>query len=299
MGIFDVWVVGGGSAMKRGLVVRRRSVELRLTVSDAPLEHDAVTSARAWFTPFFAALALVLLGAACGGAHAKPAASPDAASADSSKGETANAPDGDAEPPTAESLEATHQQYLKACITSPELGTFCDCSWTVVTSVLTPKQVSGDLDAFTKQQLTTEIRKQCLNKYPESLAKAEYIGECAKAANEMTPFCTCRWAQLRKSFSIADLKTPATASTDKFNQLRKPIAKACSSKLTENSVADGFETGCNKKPGFGAFCKCAWKEVRARMSLGEIADPASGESPEFKAAMVAVGNKCQAFRPAE
>jgi hypothetical protein len=188
---------------------------------------------------------------------------------------------------------------LKVCTTSPELATFCDCSWGVVLTVLTPKQLESDIDAYTKQQLTTAIRKQCLSKYPESLAKAEYIGECAKAANEMTAFCTCRWTQLRKSFSIAELKTPDTASTPKFDALRKPIAKACSAKLSENSVADGFETGCNKKPGLGAFCKCAWKQVRARMSLGEVADPGSTESPEFKAAMDDVGKKCQSFRPAE
>ena len=245
-----------------------------------------------------------MLVVACGGARAKPSATGGVASADSASGDGAAAPAddssaGDANPAGGGSIESTHQQYLKACTTSPELASFCDCSWTVVMGVLTPKQLQSDIDAYTKQQLKTEIRKQCLSKYPESLAKAEYIGECAKAANEMTAFCTCRWAQLRKSFSIADLKTPETASTQKFNDLRKPIAKACSAKLSENSVADGFEQGCNKRPALGAFCKCAWKEVRARMSLGEIADPGSSESPEFKAAMGAVGKKCQAFRPAE
>jgi hypothetical protein len=256
---------------------------------------------RSHFVAIFAALFLVV---ACGGAHSKASKVGGATPADSSSGDDSSAPgggssDGDGASGAAASPEATHDAYLKACTTSPELGAFCGCSWTVVTNVLTPKQLQGDIDAYTKQQLTTAIRKQCLSKYPESLAKAEYIGECAKAANEMTAFCTCRWAQLRKSFSIADLKTPETASTQKFNDLRKPIAKACSAKLTENSVADGFETGCNKRPALGAFCKCAWKEVRSRMSLGEIADPGSSESPEFKAAMEGVSKKCQAFRPAE
>jgi hypothetical protein len=255
-----------------------------------------VPFARACLVPVFAALVLVV---ACGGARPKPS-STGAPTADSASGDDSTASSGDADPGGGGgTIESTHQAYLKACRTSPELASFCDCSWTVVLGVVTPKQLQSDIDAYTKQQLTTEIRKQCLSKYPESLAKAEYIGECAKAANDMTAFCTCRWAQLRKSFSIADLKTPETASTQKFNDLRKPIAKACSAKLTENSVADGFEQGCNKGPGLGAFCKCAWKEVRARMSLGEIADPGTTESPEFKAAMGAVGTKCQSFRPAQ
>ena len=195
-------------------------------------------------------------------------------------------------------LEEHKKSFLSECLTSTEMSDFCDCSWNVATKTLTSAEIVADkLDKPTMTKLQEAMSRECKDKVPESAIRVGFINGCTRGDRNAAAYCECIWPELRKTLSVAQLSTPQTATSPEFLAAKKGAAKLCSPKLPEDWARRRFFDGCAEKPGYDAFCGCAWKELRTRMSIGEIEFAGSANSPEFEEAKGAVKTKCSKLLP--
>jgi len=192
--------------------------------------------------------------------------------------------------------EQSHQRFLRVCIKSPDMADYCECGWGVMAKMFTNEEMSGDdVNDVRMARLKAEVAKQCIEKMPEPALRDGFVGGCKSGDGRLDSYCGCMWSELRKTFSAGQLAQPDVVKKPAFKKAVAAGGRACTAKIPEVVVKKAFFDGCAKKPGYDAFCACGWKELRARVSLGEIQSAA--DAPEMKATFDEVARKCANLLP--
>jgi hypothetical protein len=183
--------------------------------------------------------------------------------------------------------DADRPKFLHACQKTDAQAAFCECSFGVA---------KENPDA-TQSVLSQKMAARCAEKLPETTVRATFVNGCQKDGPSFKPYCECMWPQIRKSFTVVDLVQTETAKSPRFSAAVKAGAVACSAKIPESAVQRGFFKGCTEgDEGKNAYCACAWRVVRAEMSVPEIVAPGASTSPKMRAVTQSLPSKCGAFR---
>lgn len=125
----------------------------------------------------------------------------------------------------------------------------------------------------------------------------DFMNGCAKKAINSPDYCECAWAEFRKTFSDEDMNAGEMPAA-KLEKVKSQVLGACSSKIPEETIKDGFAKGCvADKPEMKTYCDCTWTEFRKRFSPAELGDEATVTSERFLAARVPVVKACGAKMP--
>jgi hypothetical protein len=125
----------------------------------------------------------------------------------------------------------------------------------------------------------------------------EFMGGCAKKAVNSPDYCECAWGEFRKVFSDEEMSA-GDMPPAKLEKVKTQVQGACSSKIPEEAVKSGFQTGCiGKVPEMKNYCECTWTEFRKRFSAAELGDEATVQSERFLAARVPVVKACGSKMP--
>lgn len=207
------------------------------------------------------------------------------------------------EPPASssngdKSLEELHGEFLRACIKDKTMQAFCACRWTVVSTELTVSEIArGRAQAQHVENARARIRSECSDKLDEPPIRAAFVGGCVKDDESKRPVCECVWPELRKTYTLADFADDETLKSARLKATLHAAVKVCATKRGEPSARAAFMQACSQKPGYGPFCACAWKELRARLSVEQIATENDPPTPRFKAAAEMARTKCAGLRP--
>ena len=194
------------------------------------------------------------------------------------------------------SREEHRAQFLKVCVKSPDMQAYCDCGWGVMTKMFSDDDMDADdVNEVRLAKLKLAVTKQCADQMPEAMLKDAFVKGCGNGEAALGPYCGCMWSELRKSFSGGELAQPEIVKSSKFTNGVAGSAKTCTPKIPESHVKRQFFDGCAKQPGHEAFCTCAWKDLRAHATVGEI--QSSSDTPEMKQAIRAAGEKCRKLLP--
>ena len=259
---------------------------------------------RGALTPTGLALGAVigaLLLVACGGS-VRPSRAPSAASGEDGASSSDEGGD-DSTPGAAASdqpawmrrgagkgtklTDKDHAAFMRGCQKNDEQAAFCECSW----------QVAKDNSDASQSALSQKMAARCGDKLPEKTVRATFVDGCQKDGPSFKPYCECMWPEIRKTFTVVDLVQTDTAKSPRFSAAVKAGAVACSAKIPESAVQRGFFKGCTEgDEGKNAYCACAWRVVRAEMSVPEIVAPGASSSPKMRAVTQSLPTKCGAFR---
>jgi hypothetical protein len=129
----------------------------------------------------------------------------------------------------------------------------------------------------------------------------DFMNGCAKKAINSPDYCECAWGEFRK-VSTDDEMSAGDMPAAKLERVKSQVAGACSSKVPEETVRDGFAKGCvgeppNEKPEMKPYCDCTWTEFRKRFSAAELGDDATVQSERFVAARTPVIKACGSKMP--
>lgn len=212
----------------------------------------------------------LLLVAACGGAQTPPpnnGTGADAAAPPASA--SASAAPEDAGPPKP-TIESQRDPFVATCMHKMASQTYCSCAFDQF------KDVFKDADLSQKpstEQLTTLRQKtidNCASKLTDAELKPTVVNACVGAEPRRQQFCECEWTALRKKLEPADFVTDS--DSPKFDEAKKSVATACKGKLAEPVAKEDFIGACGKAPGQTTkTCECAWKKLRAKSSVEQIA----------------------------
>jgi hypothetical protein len=193
--------------------------------------------------------------------------------------------------------EESHAKFVQACAKKPDMDDYCECGWGVYSKMFSAEDAeSDDINDARMAKLQVEVTKQCAGKLPEPTLRDAFVTGCKKDDASLDGYCGCMWTELRKTFSAGELAQADVVKTRKFNSALGVGAKTCSVKMPETSVKKAFMTGCAEKPGTRPFCECFWKDLRGRMSLGEI-HQLKADDPDMKPVYESIGKKCSSLLP--
>jgi hypothetical protein len=120
----------------------------------------------------------------------------------------------------------------------------------------------------------------------------EFMGGCAKKAVNSPDYCECAWGEFRKAFTDEEMNAGEMPPA-KLEKLKTQVVSACSSKIPEEVVKDGFSKGCiGKNPDMKTYCDCTYTEFRKRFSAAELGDEGTVSSDRFVAARGPVVKAC-------
>jgi hypothetical protein len=238
---------------------------------------------------------LFVATAACGGSLRQSSSS----SAPSEGGDRPS--ENEPAPPSSgsnKSIEELHAEFLKACVKDATMKAFCACRWTVVSTELSVSELSrGRAQQQHVENARARIRSECSDKLEEPPIKSAFIGGCVKDDETKRPICECVWPELRKTYTLADFADDETLKSTRLKATLHAAVKVCAAKRGEPSARAAFMQACSEKPGYGPFCACAWKSLRARLSVEQIGTESDPPTPRFKAAAEEARSKCAGLRP--
>ena len=120
----------------------------------------------------------------------------------------------------------------------------------------------------------------------------EFMGGCAKKAVNSPDYCECAWDEFRKVFTDEEMSA-GDMPAGKLEKLKTQVLGACSAKIPEETVRDGFAKGCvGKNPDMKTYCDCTWTEFRKRFSAAELGDEGTVSSERFITARGPVVKAC-------
>jgi hypothetical protein len=120
----------------------------------------------------------------------------------------------------------------------------------------------------------------------------EFMGGCAKKAVNSPDYCECAWGEFRKAFTDEEMNAGEMPPA-KLDKLKTQVVGACSSKIPEEVVKEGFSKGCiGKNPDMKTYCDCTYTEFRKRFSAAELGDEGTVSSDRFVAARGPVVKAC-------
>lgn len=175
---------------------------------------------------------------------------------------------------------------------------FCACRWKVVSTELTVSEMSrGRAQAQHVENARARIRSECSDKLDEQPIRAAFVGGCVEGDDTRRPICECVWPELRKTYTLADFADDETLKSTRLKATLHAAVKVCAAKRGEPTARAAFMKACSEKPGYGPFCACAWKELRARLTVEQIGTESNPQTPRFQAAAEAARSKCANLRP--
>jgi hypothetical protein len=125
----------------------------------------------------------------------------------------------------------------------------------------------------------------------------EFMGGCAKKAENSPDYCECAWGEFRKMFTDEEMSA-GDMPPAKLAKVKSQVAGACASKIPEETVKAGFQSGCmGKNPEMKAYCECTWTEFRKRFSTAELGDEETVQSERFLGARGPVVKACGGKMP--
>jgi len=98
--------------------------------------------------------------------------------------------------------------------------------------------------------------------------RANFVSVCNQSGNNGA-YCSCTWDQLLEVVSREEILADKT-SKEQVDELRRRALLHCVDDIPEETVKKGFLGGCEAKAN-PAFCTCAYRELRKRVSTREIA----------------------------
>jgi hypothetical protein len=209
-------------------------------------------------------LLVAVVVASCGGSQQTANADPtDKAQSSGDAGTGAEDP----------ALAGHREKFMSACTSElPGAADFCQCSWDVFRSMFSDEEMAADQpDPAKLAQYKQKLGPTCGSKIPESMAHDNFIVGCTGKGKELGAYCECAWTELRKTLAVADFAIAETLKSPRMQTATKDMVKVCSAKLPESVGHDAFVKGCAAEaPDAGAFCECAWKQLRAAHSSAEI-----------------------------
>lgn len=120
----------------------------------------------------------------------------------------------------------------------------------------------------------------------------EFMSGCAKKAVNSPDYCECAWGEFRKAFTDEEMNAGDMPAA-KLEKVKSQVVGACSSKIPEEVVKEGFSKGCiGKNPDMKTYCDCTYTEFRKRFSAAELGDEAMVASDRFVAARGPVVKAC-------
>jgi hypothetical protein len=120
----------------------------------------------------------------------------------------------------------------------------------------------------------------------------EFMGGCAKKAVNSPDYCECAWGEFRKAFTDEEMNSGDMPAA-KLEKVKSQVVGACSSKIPEEVVKEGFSKGCvGKNPDMKTYCDCTYTEFRKHFSAAELGDEATVTSDRFVAARGPVVKAC-------
>jgi hypothetical protein len=120
----------------------------------------------------------------------------------------------------------------------------------------------------------------------------EFMGGCAKKAVNSPDYCECAWGEFRKAFTDDEMNAGGMPAA-KLEKVKTQVVGACSSKIPEDLVKEGFSKGCiGKNPDMKTYCDCTYSEFRKRFSAAELGDEGTVSSDRFVAARGPVVKAC-------
>lgn len=206
------------------------------------------------------------LVAACGGSTPAPRTAPPVGQG--------TVPEEGADGQTmAARVEEQHRTFVEGCSSKAAAsGEYCECAWGETRKGLTDEEiVSGQRPEMSKlEKVRAGISSTCASKLPEDAVKQGFAAGCSGDRPDMQAYCDCSWTEYRKSFSPAELASDDVVRNERFLAARKSVVQACAAQMPESVAKEDFMNGCNRDAKAGAFCDCAWTELRKIANAGEI-----------------------------
>jgi hypothetical protein len=84
----------------------------------------------------------------------------------------------------------------------------------------------------------------------------------------------------------------------KLAQYKQKLGPTCGGKIPESMAHDNFVVGCTSKgKELGAYCECAWTELRKTLTVADFAIPETLKSPRMQTATKGMIKVCSAKLP--
>jgi len=120
--------------------------------------------------------------------------------------------------------------------------------------------------------------------------KQSFMAGCEKSPDQHE-FCACSFDETSKLLTPEELASE-NLPPSRMMELRRSIKAACSDKIPEASVRDGFVQGCmSHGPSFAGFCDCTWTELRKSASVKDIVQLQVSDDPRVTSAAKACMTK--------
>jgi hypothetical protein len=123
----------------------------------------------------------------------------------------------------------------------------------------------------------------------------EFNASCMEQTKGTTEYCDCAWTQVK---AILGEDLAGRDEPTKATKVRSEVARACSSKVSEAMVKDGYLQGCvGDRKETEAYCTCTWTEFRRQFSPGDMSDEQMVKTEKFASARKAVVKVCGTKMP--
>jgi hypothetical protein len=98
------------------------------------------------------------------------------------------------------------QAFTVTCVAGdPHKAPYCDCLWTSLRKTLGLADFLGDFEGPRFDDAKKASATTCKGKLPEDVAKAEFLGDCTKAAPAQGKTCECVWKVLRSKATVEEI----------------------------------------------------------------------------------------------
>jgi hypothetical protein len=195
-------------------------------------------------------------------------------------------------------LAEHHADFMRICLEGVgDAAEYCECGWEQMKETFTLDDMNSERVAPAKLALLRERNlAHCLDKLPEESVQARFTQACVGGRAPLEGYCDCAWTSLKGQLPLADLAGVSGVRGPKIAAAKKVAAKTCEAKMPEEIPKGDFMKGCTRgNSGYEAFCGCAWKVVRSKLSPAEIA---AASEEEIAPLQPAIDESCAKLRPA-
>lgn len=205
-------------------------------------------------------LLLSLAISACGSSPPPKAASADSANGNDSASTSAGT-----------SADEQREPFMKSCVKSDAMKDYCECGFGQFVEIFRGVDLSKDVakDDPRFEKVASQTKLKCGDKFPEPEAKKQFVGSCTSGESKKEPYCSCSWAELRKSLSVLEIIS-VDPEDPKWVEAKKLLPKGCKGKFPAEIAQNEFVEACKKEGATEPRCECLWKKVSAAFTIEEI-----------------------------
>ncbi len=98
-----------------------------------------------------------------------------------------------------------------------------------------------------------------------------FVTGCATTP-DLGAYCECAWGAMAKMFTPEELANDEKPSEETMAKIKAGVSKACSDKMPEATLREGFVNGCKKgdPQQLESYCVCMYTELRKVLSPAEF-----------------------------